>query len=82
MFSIQHERVVNRDNTVQLDQQVLQIEKVRWRGTLAGCRVILCEHLDGRLTLHYGPHRVATFSTSQRPRKKAADPSKGKEEAA
>jgi transposase len=82
IFSIQHERVVNRDNTVQLDQQVLQIEKVRWRGTLAGCRVILCEHLDGRLTIHYGPHRVATFSASQRPRKKGADPSKGKTQAA
>ena len=82
IFSLQHERVVNRDNTVQLDQQVLQIEKVRWRGTLAGCRVILCEHLDGRLTIHYGPHRVATFSASQRPRKKGADPSKGKTQAA
>jgi transposase len=82
MFSIQHERVVNRDNTVQLDQQVFQIEKVRWRGTLAGCRVILCEHLDGRLTIHYGPHLVATFSASQRSRKKGADLSKGKEQAA
>ena len=51
----------------------------RWRGTLAGCRVILCEHLDGRLTIHYGPHLVATFSASQPPRKKGADPSNGKE---
>jgi transposase len=82
MFSIQHERLVNRDNTVQLDQQVFQIEKVRWRGTLAGCRVILCEHLDGRLTIHYGPHRVATFSASQLPRKNGTDLSKGKEQAA
>ncbi len=82
IFSIQHERVVNRDNTVQLDQQVFQIEKVRWRGTLAGCRVILCEHLDGRLTIHYGPHVVAALSASQRPRKKGADKSKGKGQAA
>ena len=79
IFSVQHERVVNRDNTVQLDQRVLQIEKTLWRGTLAGCRVTLCEHLDGRLTIHYGPHLVAGFSAegiptprrSQRSRSKA-----------
>src|SRR5207253_10569867 len=62
VFSLQHERVVNRDNTVQLDQRALQIEKTRWRGTLAGCRVTLCEHLDGRLTIHYGPHLGAAFA--------------------
>src|SRR3989441_6671044 len=61
-FSLQHERVVNRDNTVQLDQRVLQIEKTLWRGTLAGCRVTLCEHLDGRLTIPYGPHLAAACS--------------------
>src|SRR5437870_13308361 len=36
VFSLQHERVVNRDNTVQLDQRVWQIERrfgaERWRG--------------------------------------------------
>ena len=82
VFSIQHERVVNRDNTVQLDQQVYQIEKTRWRGTLAGCRVILCEHLDGRLTIHYGPHLVASFSAQERVQNKAAARLKGKERAA
>src|SRR5438046_9438948 len=30
VFSLQHERVVNRDNTVPLDQPVLQIEKTLW----------------------------------------------------
>jgi transposase len=82
VFSIQHERVVNRDNTVQLDQQVFQIEEVRWRGTLAGCRVILCEHLDGRLTIHYGPHLVAEFSAQELVEKKGAAPSKRKKRAA
>ena len=75
VFSLQHERVVNRDNTVQLDQRVLQIEKTLWRGTLAGCRVTLCEHLDGRLTIHYGPHLVAAFSAEGCLRgSKASDP--------
>ena len=48
MFSLQHERTVNQDNTVQLDNRVFQIEKTRWRNTLAGCTVIVHEHLDGR----------------------------------
>src|SRR2546426_4809018 len=47
IFSIQQERVVNRDNTVSAGNRVLQIERTRWRGTLAGCRVTVCEHLDG-----------------------------------
>src|SRR5436309_15557301 len=51
-FSLQHERVVNRDNTVQLDQRVLQIEKTLWRGTLAGCRVTLREVLDRQPDIH------------------------------
>jgi hypothetical protein len=82
VFSIQHERVVNRDNTVQLDRQIFQIEKVRWRGTLAGCRVILGEHLEGRLTIHYGPHVVASFSPQELAGTKLAGPSKRKERAA
>src|SRR5467141_3154288 len=73
VFSVQHERVVNRDNTVQLDQRVLQIEKTLWRGTLAGCRVTLCEHLDGRLTIHYGPHLVANFSAEGLPARKPGE---------
>src|SRR5207302_4504761 len=51
VFSLQHERVVNRDNTVQLDQRVLQIEKTLWRGKLAGFRVTPCEHVDGLLAI-------------------------------
>lgn len=39
VFSIQHERTVNGDNTIALDNRVLQIEKTRWRNTLAGCKV-------------------------------------------
>ena len=34
----------------------LQIEKVRWRGTLAGCPVVVHQHLDGTLSLTHGPH--------------------------
>jgi transposase len=62
IFSLQYERVVNRDNTIHFASRVLQIERTRWRGTLAGCRVVVCEHLDGWLSVYYGPHRVGWFS--------------------
>ena len=45
IFSVQQERVVNRDNTVQVGNRILQIEKTQWRDTLAGCRVLVYEHL-------------------------------------
>ncbi len=61
IFALQHERVVNRDNTVRVDNQVLQIEPTKWRGTLAGCRVLVCEHLDGSWSVYYGPHQVGRY---------------------
>lgn len=62
IFSLQHERAVNRDNTVSWENRILQIEKTPWRGTLAGCRVIVYEHLDGRLSISYGPHIVGRYT--------------------
>ena len=62
IFALQHERVVNRDNTVQFGNRVLQIERVHWRGTLAGCRVVVCEQWEGTVSVWYGPHCVAQFA--------------------
>jgi len=67
IFSIQHERSVNRDNTVSVERRVLQIEKSRWRTTLAGCRVTVCEHLDGRLSAYFGPHLVGRYGAEGEP---------------
>jgi len=61
IFSIQQERVVNRDNTVSYANLVLQIERVSWRGTLAGCRVTVHQHLDGTLSLTHGPHVLGRY---------------------
>jgi transposase len=58
IFSLQFPRTVNQDNTVVFQNLVLQIERVSWRGTLAGCQVTVHQHLDGTLTLTYGPHRL------------------------
>ena len=67
IFSVQQERMVNQDNTVHLDNRVFQIKKTRWRNTLAGMTVEVHEHLDGSVTIHYGPHRIADFAPGQLP---------------
>src|SRR5579863_2539333 len=62
VFSVQYERTVNRDNTVTLQNLVLQIEPVGWRATLAGCNVIVHQHLDASLSISYGPHRLGRYT--------------------
>lgn len=61
VFSLQHERVVARDNTVSFGNRTLQIEPQKWRSTLAGCRVTVYEHLDATLSLGYGPHIIGRY---------------------
>src|ERR1700692_2796162 len=61
IFSLQHQRTVNQDNTVHLGPRILQIEKTRWRATLAGCRVTVYQHLDGSWSIGYGPHIIGRY---------------------
>jgi transposase len=58
IFSIQTERVVSKDNTVAIRDQWWQLDKTRWRHTLAGQTVTIHQHLDGRVSIRYGPHVV------------------------
>jgi len=67
IFSVQQERVVANDNTVQWGERVWQLERSLWRGTLAGCRVTICEHLDGRVSIVYGPHLVGHYTAEGEP---------------
>ena len=60
-FSLQFERSVNRDNTVSFQNLSLQIERVRWRATLAGCQVVVHQHLNGTLSLTHGPHCLGRY---------------------
>ena len=62
VFSVQQPRVVSRDNTVVGGGKILQIEPTRWRGTLAGCSVTVCEHLDRSWSIRYGPHVVGRYN--------------------
>jgi len=61
IFSSQFERSVNRDNTVSFQNLSLQIERVRWRARLAGCQVVVHQHLDGTLSLTHGPHCLGRY---------------------
>jgi hypothetical protein len=67
VFSLQWERTVNRDNTVTWQNVSLQIERVSWRGTLAGCNVTVHQHLDGSLSLSYGPHGLGRYTAAGDP---------------
>jgi transposase len=62
IFSLQYERTVNRDNTVNFQNLGLQIERVAWRATLAGCSVTVHQHLDGTISLTHGPHRLGHYT--------------------
>jgi len=62
VFSLQQMRTVAQDNTIQVGQEWLQIEPIGWRGSLAGCRVVVHEHLDGTRTICYGPHVVGRYN--------------------
>src|SRR5450432_953945 len=63
IFALQFERTVNRDNTVSFQNLVLQIERMSWRATLAGCNVMVHRHLDGTISLTHGPHRLGRYSS-------------------
>src|SRR5260370_34640192 len=62
VFSLQHERVVARDNTVSFANRVWQLERSKLRATLAGCRVTIHEHLDETVSITCAPHLVGRFN--------------------
>ncbi len=64
IFALQFLRTVNRDNTVSVQNLSLQIERVRWRATLAGCSVLVHQHLDGTFTTTYGPQRLGHYNAN------------------
>jgi len=61
IFTVQSERVVAQDNTVAMGQRSWQLGKSRFRNTLAGMTVTIHEHLDGKVSIRWGPHTVGRF---------------------
>lgn len=62
VFSIQTERVVSKDNTVAIGDRWWQIEKCRWRHSLAGQTVTIHQHLNGTVSIRFGPHTVGRYT--------------------
>jgi hypothetical protein len=65
VFTLQTERVVAKDNTVAMGGRSWQIDRTRFRHTLAGCTVTIHEHLNGDVSIRNGPHVVARFGADQ-----------------
>lgn len=61
ILSVQHERTVQNDNTVTLGPLRLQIEPAQWRVSFAKCQVKVCEHLDGSISVRYGPRILGLY---------------------
>jgi transposase len=66
VFSVQTERVVAQDNTVAVRDRIWQLEKSKFRNTLAGCTVTIHQHLSGQVSIRYGPHLVGHFDAAGR----------------
>ena len=64
IFTVQTERVVAKDNTVAIGERRWQLGKSRFRNTLAGATVTIHEHLDGKVSVRWGPHVVGRFDAS------------------
>ena len=84
IFALQFERAVQRDNTVSFQNIFLQMERVGWRGTLAGCQVVVHQHLDGTLSITHGPHLLGRYSaegaaqiTTKMPARRAVEKTRG-----
>jgi len=71
VFTVQTERMVAKDNTVAIAARSWQIDKTRFRHTLAGCTVTIHEHLDGNISIRYGPHVIGRFDENGERRGKA-----------
>ena len=62
VFTIQTERVVAKDNTVAIADRFWQLEKTPFQQALAGSTVTIHEHLDGAVSIRFGPHVVGRFN--------------------
>ena len=53
-----------KDHTVAIGSRHWQIEQTRFRHTLAGSTVTIQEHLDGTVSIRYGPHVVGRYNAT------------------
>jgi hypothetical protein len=68
--------VVAKDNTVAIASRSWQLDKSRFRHSLAGCTVTIHEHMDATISIRYGPHVVGRFEANGKRRGKVESPRK------
>lgn len=66
IFSLEQTRLVGNDNTVRYGKRSLQIDRCPWRFSFARSTVTVREHLDGRISLWYGPRRIGQYDARGR----------------
>lgn len=79
VFSLQHERVAGKDNTVRVANLCLQIERTSWRSSLAGCRVKVHQHFDETFTILFAGRVVGRYSSEGAPLQEATGTKKAME---
>ena len=67
IFSVQHERTVGNDNTVQIAGRRLQLAASPLRCHFVRCRVLVHEHLDDTFSITHGPHVIGRYAADGRP---------------
>jgi hypothetical protein len=67
IFSQQQDRVVGNDNTVRYENRCLQIPQQTFRFSMSRSRVLVCEHLDHTITVHYGNHLLGRYDSAGQP---------------
>jgi transposase len=63
IFALVYERVVGHDNCVGFKNKSLQIPLSPWRYSFAKCKVKVYEHLDGTISIGYGPHILGRYTS-------------------
>lgn len=66
-FAVQSERTVAADNTLSFHHVTFQVGPSPLRVSFTRCRVMVYEHLDGRLELGYGPHTLGWYQADGTP---------------
>jgi Helix-turn-helix domain len=67
VLSIQHERVVQKDNTVVFGKRLLQLSSTRQRLHYVRCPVVVHEFLDGTLGVSHQGQLIARFTSDGTP---------------
>jgi transposase len=65
VFCFKYERTVNNDNTISFKNRLLQIGPSELRVSFAKCRVTVYEHIDGCISVGYGPHMLGYYLPKQ-----------------